>query len=126
MDGLVRWGRYVWNWVMSQRVARMMNATLYDSITPYFPNVQVSNYDQARYSSEPQYWAGHLNSYVRPPIGTGCQVGTHSSQAFYAGESTTPQLSITTPFVTVNRTATPFGRLLMATRQIRSIARQGA
>lgn len=117
--------QYVWNFVMSQRVAQMMNATLYSSITPHFPNIQTSNYDQARYSSEPQYWAGHLNSYVRPPIGTGCHVGTHSSQSFYAGEASTEVLSITSPFSTVNRTASAFGRLLVATREIRSIARQG-
>jgi hypothetical protein len=66
---------YVWNEVMSQRIAKMMNASLYHSIAKHYPQVQVSNYDQARYSTEPTYWAGSRTSYVAPPIGTGCHVG---------------------------------------------------
>ena len=40
-----------------------MNHSLYDSITPHYPAVQASNYDQYHYSSEPRFWAGHLSSY---------------------------------------------------------------
>ena len=115
---------YVWNEVMSQRIAKMMNASLYHSIAKHYPQVQVSNYDQAQYSTEPTYWAGSRTSYVAPPIGTGCHVGTHSSRSFYNGDSEITQLSITLPYTTINRTASPFGRLLLSTRAIRSMARQ--
>ena len=40
-----------------------MNHSLYDSITPHYPAVQASNYDQYHFSSEPRFWAGHLTSY---------------------------------------------------------------
>jgi hypothetical protein len=110
---------------MSERIAKMLNASVYQSIAKHFPDVEVSNYDQSHYSSEPKYWAGHLNSYVAPPIGTGWHIGTHSSKSFYCGDAATTQLSITAPYMTVNRTASPFGMLLLHTRQIRSIARQG-
>jgi hypothetical protein len=116
---------YVWNAVMSVRIARMLNNSLYESVAKHYPRVEVSNYDQSHYSTEPKYWAGHLNSYVSPPIGTGCHMGTHSATAFYCGDGGATQLSITSPYTTVNRTATPFGLLLLHTRKVRSIARQG-
>ena len=40
-----------------------MNHSLYDSVTPHYPTVQASNYDQYHYSSEPRFWAEHLTSY---------------------------------------------------------------
>ena len=80
--------------------------------------------EQMHYSSESRYWSGTLNAANAPPIGTGWHVGTHSSSAFYNGDSTEETLKITLPTLTINRTATPFGMLLYHTRKIRSSARQ--
>ena len=65
---------YVWNAVMATRVARMINQTLYEPIAKHFPDVEMSNFDQSHYDSSPAYWAGSLNSYVMPPIGSGVHI----------------------------------------------------
>jgi hypothetical protein len=60
-----------------------------------------------------------------PPIGSGVHVGTHSSKGLYSGDgdvSAQPVLTISAPTYTVSRTNSPFGRLLINTRLIRSSA----
>jgi hypothetical protein len=117
----------VWNLVMQHRVAQWINQTLYVPVARHFPNVQMSNYDQGHWDTTPQYWPCNLYGYITPPIGNGAHVGTHSSYAYYGGDrgDGTSKFSISTPTVTVTRTATPYGRLLMATRTIRSQVRGG-
>ena len=144
----------VWNRVMMNRLAKTINETLYRPVAKHFPGVEISNCEdphvlacplvcnthcfhrwtfsccvlhtdeQMHYSSESRYWFGTLNSGNAPPIGTGWHVGTHSSSAFYNGDSAEHTIKITLPTLTINRTATPFGMLLYHTRKIRSMARQ--
>ena len=116
---------YVWNAVMSERVAKMINQTLYEPIAKHFPDVEMSNFDQSHYDSSPAYWAGSLNSYVMPPIGSGVHIGTHSSLGLYGGDgnrTANPLLTISTPTYSVSRTNSPYGKLLFNTRQVRSSA----
>ena len=116
---------YVWNAVMAKRVAQMINQTLYVSIAKHFPHVEMSNFDQTHYDSSPAYWTGELNSYVMPPIGNGVHIGTHSSLGLYCGDgniSAQPRLTISAPTYSVSRTNSPYGRLLINTRKIRSSA----
>ena len=114
---------YVWNAVMAERVAKMINQSLYEPIAKHFPDVEMSNFDQAHFDSSPDYWAGELNSYGTPPIGSGVHIGTHSTKGLYGGDgnaSAQPLLTISAPTYSVSRTNSPFGRLLYDTRMIRS------
>lgn len=119
---------YVWNAVMAQRVARMINETLYEPIAKHFPDVEMSNFDQSHYDSSPSYWTGSIYSYVMPPIGSGVHIGTHSSIGLYCGDGNAtaqPLLTISAPTYSVSRTNSPYGRLLYNTRAVRSMVKGG-
>jgi hypothetical protein len=49
---------YVWNAVMAERVAKMINQSIYEPVAKHFPDVEMSNFDQTHYSSSPKFWAG--------------------------------------------------------------------
>ena len=80
---------------------------------------------QSHYDSSPGFWPGELNSYVMPPIGSGCHIGTHSTKGLYGGDGNVnaqPMVTISAPNYQLSRTNSPFGRLLFNTRMIRSSA----
>eukprot|EP01050_Picozoa_sp_SAG11_P005245 SAG11_NODE_362_length_10182_cov_9.886641_2_plen_278_part_00 len=97
------WGQhdlhgYVWNAVLLDNlIPAALNASVFEPIRAYFPNVQLSNFAHGHRcdASKPLpaqsdgWWPYDFANMDEPPVGTGGQVGTASARGFYGGNPAT-------------------------------------
>eukprot|EP01046_Picozoa_sp_COSAG06_P047564 COSAG06_NODE_6945_length_2704_cov_1.492131_3_plen_602_part_00 len=76
---------HVWDGVMLERTAEVVNASYFEPIRESFPAVKCSNYMHT-YTPPPDLWTFMTGSSEgHPPFaGRGAHVGTHQSKSFYA------------------------------------------
>ena len=74
---------HVWDAVMFERTAEIVNASYFEPVRDSFPDVKCSNYGHT-YTPAAEFWTYMGQGEGHPPFaGKGAHVGTHQAKSFY-------------------------------------------